>query len=215
MTAESTASLTMVAIVEILGLVAFAVSGVMAAARAGMDWMAAIVLAVVVSVGGGTIRDLLIGHTPVDWMKDPWQVFVAMGAAAVVLLVLRVQPAVDYAERTPSLVADAAGLSAFVIVGTQDALDAELTGLLAVMLGTITGVGGGVLRDVLTGNRPIVLTGEVYALAAIAGSSVYLLMLEVGVRGDVTVWVSMLTIFGIRLLAIRHGWRVPQAAALT
>ncbi|MDQ1250043.1 MAG: hypothetical protein QG597_4420 [Actinomycetota bacterium] len=215
MTAESTTTVTMVTVVEVIGLIAFAVSGVMAAARAGMDWLAAIVLAVVVAVGGGTTRDILIGHVPVDWMEDPWQVFLAIGVAAVVLLVARIQPNTNFADWTPSLIADAAGLSAFVIVGTQDALSAGLSGFLAVILGTITGVGGGVLRDVLTGNRPIVLSGEVYALAGIAGSTVYLLLVGVDVRGDVAVWLSMGTVFGIRVLAIRHGWRVPQAGATT
>lgn len=83
------------------------------------------------------------------------------------------------------------------------------------LLGTITGVGGGVLRDVLTGHRPIVLTGEVYALAGIAGSTLYLVLVGNGLSGDVTVWVSMAVIFGIRLLAMRRGWRVPRAARTT
>ena len=84
-----------------------------------MDWLGAIVLASVVAIGGGTIRDLLIGHLPVSWVEDAWPVQVAIGTAIVVILILRIRPNIDLAAWTPNLVADAAGLSAFVILGTD------------------------------------------------------------------------------------------------
>ncbi len=180
-----------------------------------MDWLGAIVLASVVAIGGGTIRDLLIGHLPVSWVEDAWPVQVAIGTAIVVILILRIRPNIDLAAWTPNLVADAAGLSAFVILGTDIALDAGLTDFLAILLGTITGVGGGVLRDVLTGNKPMVLVGQVYALAGIAGATLFVVLIALGVNPDLSVWLPMATIFGIRMLSIRRDWHLPKVISQT
>ena len=200
-------------VVEVIGSVAFAVSGVMAAARASMDWLGAVVLAVLVAIGGGTIRDVLIGHLPVNWIEHMWPVLVAMGSAAVVLIILRIRPKnEDLTNWTPMLIADAAGLSAFVIVGAQVALEANLNYFIAVILGTITGVGGGVLRDVLTGNKPVVLVGQIYAIAGIVGACFYVFLIWLGVGAALSIWLPMAVIFGIRALAIRRDWRLPKAA---
>ena len=215
MIGSSPASSSIFLVVEVIGTVTFSISGVMAAARASMDWLGAIVLASVVAIGGGTIRDLLIGHLPVSWVEDAWPVQVAIGTAIVVVLILRIRPNIDLAAWTPNLVADAAGLSAFVILGTDIALDAGLTDFLAILLGTITGVGGGVLRDVLTGNKPMVLVGQVYALAGIAGATLFVVLIALGVNPDLSVWLPMATIFGIRMLSIRRDWHLPKVISQT
>lgn len=196
---------------EVIGTIAFAVSGVMAAARARMDWLGAVVLALVVAIGGGTLRDVLLGQLPVAWLERSWPVFVAVGTAIVMLVVLRIWPHAHLEASTPILIADAAGLSAFVVVGTQIGLDAQLTPFLAVMLGVLTGVGGGVIRDLLTGNKPVVLVGQIYAVAGIAGGAWFALLEGLGANTQVTVWSSVAIVFGIRLVAIRRDWHLPSA----
>lgn len=209
----SGASSSIFLVIEVIGTVTFAISGVMAAARASMDWLGAIVLAVVVAIGGGTIRDVLIGRFPVSWIEDASPVLVAIGTAVIVIAILRLRPQADLVTWTPTLIADAAGLSAFVILGTDIALESGLNGFLAILLGTITGVGGGVLRDILTGNKPIVLVGQVYALAGIAGAALFVVLIELGVNPDLSVWLPMAVIFGIRMLSIRRDWHLPKVVS--
>lgn len=199
-------------VLEVIGTVAFATSGVMAAVRANMDWLGATVLAVVVAVGGGTIRDLLIGELPVAWLTELWPVLVAMGTAAVVLIALRIRPATPIEDSRTYLFADAIGLSSFVILGTEIGLQAGLHPLMAVVLGTITGVGGGVIRDLLTGTKPMVLVGQIYAVAGIAGGTLFALMTWYGVSSRFSVWLAMLVIIGIRMVAIQRQWHLPKAA---
>ena len=96
-------------------------------------------------------------------------------------------------------------------MGAEVALQAGLSPFLAVILGTISGVGGGVIRDVLTGNKPMVLIGEIYASAGITGAVLYVLLIGAGVAPSISVWLPMAVIFGIRLLAIKRGWSLPKA----
>ncbi len=161
----------------------------------------------------GLDNSSLIGRLPVNWIEEAWPVQVAIGTAVIVILVLRLRPQADPVTWTPTLIADAAGLSAFVILGTDIVLESGLNGFLAILLGTITGVGGGVLRDVLTGNKPMVLVGQVYALAGIAGAALLVVLLEIGVNPDLSVWLPMAVIFGIRLLSITRDWHLPKVVA--
>ncbi len=198
-------------VLAVVGTMAFSISGVMAAARAQMDWLGAIVLALAVAIGGGTVRDLLLGQLPVAWLERTWPVLVAIGTAILMLIALRIWPKAHLDASTPLMVADAAGLSAFVITGTQIGLQADLNPFLAVMLGVLTGVGGGVIRDLLTRNEPVVLVGQIYAVAGIAGGAWFVLLTELGVNTQVCVWTSVLMIFLIRMLAIRRNWHLPKA----
>ncbi len=210
MVASATASAAFV-VLEVVGTMAFAVSGVMAAARAGMDWLGAVVLAIAVAIGGGTLRDVLLGRLPVAWLETVWPVLLAIGTAAVMLVVLRIWPRAHLEAAKPILVADAAGLSAFVIVGTQIGLAATLTPVLAVMLGVLTGVGGGVIRDLLTATKPAVLVGQIYAVAGLLGGAWFVLLEGLGVDTQVSVWTSVALVLALRLAAIRYGWHLPKA----
>ncbi len=196
-------------ILEVIGTIAFAVSGAMAASLAKMDWLGGVVLAIVVAIGGGTIRDLLIGQVPVSWIIHLWPVFVAFGTAVIVIAVLRWRPHADLANRNPIMLADAAGLSAFVILGANIALLAGYNAVVAVILGTISGAGGGVLRDVLTNRKPAVLVGQIYALAGIVGASLYVGLVYLGLPATLAVWLPVLSIFGLRVIAIRRNWSLP------
>ena len=157
-------------VAAVLGTVAFATSGVVAAAAAKMDLLGAVVLAVAVAVGGGTIRDILIGNLPVTWVKHSWPLIVALGTALVGLVALRVRPGHDPTERLWYLATDAVGLGAFVVVGTSVAIQHGTSLFVAVLMGVISGVGGGVVRDLLTDRMPILFTGQVYGSAAIIGA---------------------------------------------
>lgn len=198
-------------VLEVIGTVAFAVSGAMAAGRARMDWLGAFVLAIIVAIGGGTIRDVLLGRLPVSWLEDPWPVLVASATAVVVIIALRFRPTTDPENWTLVTIADALGLSAFVILGTEIGLQTGLTPFLAVLLGVVTGVGGGVIRDVLTDTRPMVLVGQIYAVAGLMGGALFATLTRVGVNSQVAVWSSVALVFIVRMLAVRKNWNLPRA----
>lgn len=196
--------------IEVIGTIAFAVSGAMAAGRARMDWLGAIVLAIVVAIGGGTLRDLLVGELPVSWLEHYWPVLVATATAVLVIIILRLRPDTDPENWTSVTVADALGLSTFVILGTEVGLQYDLAPFLAVILGVITGVGGGVIRDLLTGNRPMVLVGQVYAVAGLIGGALFAAMIEAGANVQVAVWLSIAAVFGVRMVAVYRDWHLPR-----
>ncbi|MFZ9844031.1 MAG: trimeric intracellular cation channel family protein [Ilumatobacteraceae bacterium] len=197
-------------VVSIVGTVAFALSGVMAAAEAEMDWLGAVVLAAVAAIGGGTVRDLLLGETPVFWVKDQWPLLVVLGTSAAALFMLRLRPSVDPRRTTLYIATDAVGLGAFVVVGTSVALDAGTSYFVAAVMGVITGVGGGVLRDVLARRTPIVLVGEIYAVAGLLGAAVQLGLREAGADTGLEIWVSLLVIVAVRAVAVRLGLHLPR-----
>lgn len=197
-------------VLEILGTVAFAVSGAMAAVRARMDWLGVLVLAIVVAIGGGTMRDMLLGRLPVFWVVEPWPVVVASVTAALVIVLASRRPQSAPDSWSIVVLADAAGLAVFTIAGTLIAAANDVSAPFAVLLGVVTGTGGGVLRDVLVGQRPMVLVGQVYALAAVAGGASLLLIVEAGGEVGVARWVAVVVVLAIRLLALRRGWSLPR-----
>jgi uncharacterized membrane protein YeiH len=190
--------------VVVVGTVAFAISGAVAAQRCRMDWFGAIVLAVIVAIGGGTLRDLLL-DLPVTWIDDPWPPAVAAATAALYILVVTWSELDPGSWKTLEL-ADAAGLAAFTMLGTDVALAAGTSSAVAVILGVVTGVGGGIIRDALAGDIPLVFSGEIYALAAVAGSIVHVALLRSDLSPVVTWWLPVLLVFGLRLVAVRRRW---------
>jgi uncharacterized membrane protein YeiH len=197
-------------VVSVVGTIAFALSGVMAAAEAEMDWLGAVVLAAVAAIGGGTVRDLLLGETPVFWVDDRWPLLAALGTAAVALVMLRLRPSIDPRRTTLYVATDAIGLGAFVVVGTSVALDAGTSYFIAAVMGVITGVGGGVLRDVLARRTPIVLVGEIYAVAGLLGAVAQLGLREAGAGTSLQIWLSLLIIVAVRAVAVRLGLHLPR-----
>ena len=159
-----------VIVLEVIGTVGFAVSGAMAATRQRMDVFGVAVLGVIAAVGGGvTLRDLLLSE-PVSWLRHWWPIGVAAGTAvATIPIALRLGSDVD--SRRTVLVADALGLAVFSVLGCLTALNAGTPAGVAVIIGTITGITGGIIRDVLMGQPPAVFTGQFYALAATAGTA--------------------------------------------
>ncbi len=198
-----------VLVVSIIGTVAFALSGVMAATEAGMDWLGGVVLAVVAAIGGGTIRDLLIDGD-VFWVSDEWPLVVSLVTAAIAIVVLRARPSVDPRRASWYVASDAVGLGAFSVVGTSIALDADTSYFIAAFMGVVTGVGGGVLRDVFARRTPIVFVGEIYAVAGLIGVLAHLALVEANAGDVATLWIPLAVVVAVRAAAVRWSWHLPR-----
>lgn len=191
---------------DLFGVVVFAISGALVAGRKEMDLLGVLVTAAVTAIGGGTLRDLLLGDLPVFWVRNPiYLIVIAVAALATILYTryLRV-------PRDTLLLADAFGLSLFAISGAQLAERAEVSSLIVVVMGTMTGVAGGVVRDVLTARVPLILRKEIYATAAIAGCTIYIVLTRLGVPAPATVIAGMAATFLIRLVAIVRRLQLPE-----
>jgi uncharacterized membrane protein YeiH len=192
---------------ELLGVAVFAVSGVLAAGRKGLDLLGVAVVAIVTAIGGGTLRDLLLDRHPTFWIADTTYIWVILAATALTLAYVRFW----IATRRALLVADALGLAFFTIAGVQIAEQAGVSELIAVLMGVITGVAGGVFRDVLTREIPLVMRpGRLYATAAITGAAAYVLLVGWGIMSDAAALAGMAAIAGLRLAAIL--WRLELPA---
>lgn len=198
-----------VLVVTVIGMVAFALSGVMAATEAGMDWLGGVVLAAVAAIGGGTIRDLLIDNR-VFWIADEWPVIVSLASAAVAIAVLRARPSIDPRRASWYVASDAVGLGAFAVVGTSISLASGTSYFVASFMGVITGVGGGVLRDVFARRTPIVFVGEIYAVAALIGTLTHLALVEATAGEIAELWVPLAVVVVVRAAAVRWSLRLPR-----
>ena len=152
---------------------------------------------------------LLLGRLPVNWIQDPWPIWVALGTAAVVIAEAYWHPRQAPDSLRMVLWADAAGLAVFTITGTELALDSGISGPVAVLLGVLTGTGGGVARDVLARQRPLVLAGQIYALSAVAGGAVLVLLTVSAAPYEAARWAGVAVTLILRLLAIRYSWALP------
>lgn len=192
---------------DILGTAVFAISGVLLAGKLRMDPFGVLVLGVVTAVGGGTIRDMALANGPVFWVKDPTDLVVAMVTCGLTLLLVR-QP-----RRLPKWilpVLDAVGLAVFVGIGVNKAFAADTGPLVAVCMGVITGVGGGIIRDVLAREIPMILRTEVYATACIVGGIVHVTAFATfGMPLQQAMMLGMGITLAIRLAAIRWHLKLP------
>lgn len=184
----------------------FAISGVLAAGRKGLDLLGVAVIAVVTAIGGGTLRDVLLDRHPIFWIADPTYLWVILAATVVTLGYVRLW----IASRRALLIADALGLAFFTIGGVEIAQQAGHSDLIALLMGTITGVAGGVLRDVLLGEIPLIFRpGRLYATAAIVGAGLYVLLAGRGVSRETSAMAGMGAIAGLRLAAIFWKLELP------
>jgi uncharacterized membrane protein YeiH len=198
--------MTLVRLLDLIGIGVFAVSGALAAGRKRLDLLGVFVLASVTAIGGGTVRDLLLDRHPMFWLADATYLGVIVTAVAITFAYVRW-------KRPPLaslLVADALGLALFSVAGAQIAESAGLTSVAVVVLGTTTGVGGGVIRDVLSAEIPFVLRrGNLYASAVIVGIALYLTLESLGVARQTAALVGMAVIAALRLAAIRWELKLP------
>jgi uncharacterized membrane protein YeiH len=193
-------------VLDLVGVAVFAISGALAAGRRRLDLIGVLVLAAVTAVGGGTVRDVLLDRQPIFWLADARYLVVIIVAALATIFYVRW-------ARVPGItldVADALGLALFSVAGTQVAEGARLPALSCVLLGVVTGVAGGVIRDVLTAHVPAVLRqGSLYAAAAIAGTSLYMVLARLGLERRTAALAGMIVVAGLRLAAISWGLRLP------
>lgn len=196
---------------ETIGVAVFALTGALIAARKGMDPFGFALLATVTGVGGGTLRDLLIGARPVFWVGDPSDVLVCvLVAEGVFALGPKRVAALEGGRRGRVLLwADALGLALFAVVGTAKALAAGVPAVSAVALGTITATFGGIIRDILAGTTPLVLRQEIYVTAAALGAAVMVGLQALGLDPFLSAGAGLLASFVLRALALLRGWSLP------
>lgn len=192
-------------VIELLGTFSFAVSGAFAAMEKKLDAFGVIILAFIPSIGGGSIRDILIGDLPVAWLRNSLIIAVIIVAALAALLF-----AARLKKMEPVLKAfDALGLGLFTLVGIEKGLLWGYPPGICITLGVITGCFGGVIRDVVLNNVPYLFRKEIYASAAISGGVLFLLLRKTSVSTEIINIACILVIFAIRMLALHFQWKLP------
>lgn len=198
---------TLVLVLDLCGTFAFAVSGATAAVRRRLDIFGVLVVSFAASTFGGISRDVLIGATPPAAIED-WRYLAVAIAAGVVTFFW--SPLVERL-RNPVRLLDAVGLAFFAVAGTEKALAFGLSPLMAALMGMLTGIGGGMARDVLLADVPVVLRADLYAVAALVGAGIVVGGHLLGLPVVATAVAGGLACFALRLLALRRGWRLPVA----
>ena len=197
--------ITLQRVIEFIGTFAFALSGIRLAASKHYDWLGGFVCGVAVAIGGGTIRDVCLGVRPF-WMLSPIYMICTLIAQAVVILCHH------YLKRLDNtwFLFDTLGLALFNIAGIQKTLDCGFPFWVAIIMGCITGAAGGVIRDVLLNEEPVIFRKEIYAMACVIGGLIYWALCYLGVSLYVTVVASFVTVCAIRLLAVRYHISLPK-----
>lgn len=194
-------------VLDLVGTAAFAASGAWVGVRKHMDLFGVLVLGVVTAVGGGTLRDLLLGDIPPFSLKDETYICIAI-TVSVIVFINRVRFKVF---EKPLLYFDAVGLGTFVVIGSTKALDFKLGLLGAVLMGVMTGTAGGVIRDILANQVPLILRREIYASACIAGGFLLVVLEHFGTGRSVAALLAAGTVIVVRLMAIRYDWGLPRS----
>lgn len=194
---------------DLLGTAAFAASGAWAGIRRKMDLFGVLVLGLVTATGGGTLRDIVLGDFPPFSLKDETYLYISF---AVSLAVFFLHRRLEFL-RHPLLYFDAVGLGTFVVIGTAKALDFRLGFLGAVMMGVITATAGGVVRDILANQVPLILRREVYASACAAGGVLMVALHHLALPRPAAALAAASAVVAVRLLAIRYDWALPRAQA--
>lgn len=191
---------------DILGTIAFAISGVLLAFNKRMDLFGILIIAFVTAVGGGTLRDILIGETPVSWMKDMTYTYVIL-ASAIFAVIFRKK--IDYL-RTSLFLFDTIGIALYTLVGIEKGINAELHPIICVALGTMTACFGGVIRDILCNEIPVIFRKEIYATACILGGITYFLLTRLPIDENVVFIISGVVVILVRLLAVKFKIALPN-----
>ena len=198
---------TLLLVLDLVGTFVFALSGATAGVRKRLDLFGVMVLSFAAGNAGGIARDLLIGATPPAAISD-WR-YLAVSLLAGLVTFWR--PSNIDRLSSPVLLLDAAGLGLFAVAGAQKALAYGLHPVMAALLGMLTGIGGGMTRDVLLTEIPTVLRADLYAIAALAGAAVVVIGAALGLPATAVTIVGAVLCFGLRFMAIRRGWRLPTA----
>lgn len=191
---------------DLFGCAAAAVAASTLAKRVGLDFIGAIMIAAIGAIGGGTLRDLLINRHPLFWLKDLNYLYI------ITLTAIIVQIFYHYIEsifERPLRFFDAIGLGAFAVIGFQVALSKQLAYPFVILMGVLTSVAGGIMRDIICNKLPLVLCREIYITCVISGGITYLALLQFGISAWLRDIITMLCIIILRLFAIRGDWQLP------
>lgn len=192
---------------DLFGVAVFAITGALMAGRKSMDLFGVLVIAIVTALGGGTLRDVILDNHPVSWIRDDTYIVVASLAAVGTVLWVRLTRPIN---EKGLLIADAFGLAVFTVIGTEVALQHNVPYSTAVIMGVMTGVAGGVMRDVICNEIPLIFKKEIYATACIAGALVFIGLRMLGTPHWLDTGIAMLTVLLIRLAAIHWRFALPQ-----
>ena len=195
-------------VIEMLGyfgVVVFAISGALAAARARMDVVGFALLGVVTGVGGGSLRDILLGQLPVSWVAQPQYIVLCVIASAATFVSVPI-----IASRLRLLLwLDAVGLALFAVLGAQASLDAGAPAIIAALLGVVSATFGGIMRDIICRETPLILLKEIYATAALAGALLYVSLVEMEVAPGISTLAGCAVVFIVRGLGLIYGLSLP------
>lgn len=189
-----------------IALVAEAMTAALAAGRRRMDWLGVAMLGCVTALGGGSVRDMLLGHYPLWWVKSPYLLLLTAGAALATIAIAQLV----HRFHTLFLLLDAIGLVVFTIMGCNVAMSMDQHLLIVVVAGMITGCVGGVIRDVLCNDVPLLFRAELYASVSIVTGLLYIGGISYGLSPDLVIAVTFVVGFTFRLLAIRLKWEMPK-----
>ena len=192
-------------VIEVIGTIAFAISGIRLAAAKEFDWFGAYTIGLVTAIGGGTLRDVLL-DIPVFWMQTPLYLLVTGLSLALVIIFRK---ALVKFNRT-LFIFDAIGLALFVVIGIQKTIDVGLPMWVAIAMGTITGSFGGVIRDILINIEPLFLRKDIYATACLAGGVAFWIIMECGGSDTLQQIMCAVVVIGLRICALKYNWALPQ-----
>lgn len=204
-------------VIEVIGIIAFSVSGAMVAIRRKTDLFGVILLAILTAMGGGLLRDMIFSFSPPVIFGLKWYLLICVIVSVIVFLIAR-KYSKTYLENETKIehindIFDALGLGIFAVMGTKVGIEHGFIddAIITISCGVITCIGGGIIRDVLTKSIPFVLVKRIYAIAAILGSSVYYVMYMFGINDGIAIVAGVLVTFILRLLAMIFKWNMPKA----
>jgi uncharacterized membrane protein YeiH len=189
-----------------IAITAEAMTAALAAGRRKMDWFGVCVLACVTALGGGTFRDVVLGHYPLTWVENPYLLLICCAAAFVTIALARFMDAL----RWPFLLLDAVGLVVFTIIGCNVALTMGQPPIIVIVSGMMTGIVGGIARDILCNDVPLVFASELYATVSIVAGVLYYLGLQSGLPQDIVILATLAIGFGLRVAAIVWKVQMPK-----
>lgn len=193
-------------ILDLLGTIAFAISGALSAMNRRLDLFGIFIIAFVTAIGGGTLRDVLIGSTPVNWMENIIYIYL-IGAVTIFSIVFRNK--LNYLKKSLFLF-DTIGLGVFTITGVEMGVKNDLDPIISIALGAMTGTFGGVIRDILCNEIPVIFRKEIYATACIIGALAFVILDSFEVSTDITYIATSLTVIVIRLLVVKYHISLPS-----
>ena len=193
-------------LLDIIGTIAFAMSGALTAMSKKLDPFGVFIIAFVTAVGGGTLRDILIGRTPVGWMRDLTSVYVIILGFILAILFRKKLDRL----RTSLFLFDTIGLGVFTLIGIQKGIDIGLHPIICIALGTMTACFGGVIRDILCTEIPVIFQKEIYATICILGGFVFFILKKYNFENDFIYIVTSLVIIFVRLMAVKFKWYLPS-----